>query len=78
MKRRDLLGLCAAAAWAWPAAAGTPSRLRLGAAWRAAAAGSPQHVGIHHLPLQQVIVELDYWRDDLDGLLPRVPKQFDL
>ena len=46
MKRRDLLGLCAAAAWAWPAAAGTPSRLRLGAAWRAAAAGSPQHVGV--------------------------------
>lgn len=33
-------------------------------------------IGIHYLPLQQVMLDLDYAREDIDSLLPRVPKQF--
>jgi hypothetical protein len=40
--------------------------------------GTSPNVGIHYLPLQQIMVDLDYIRDDIDALLPRVPRQFGL
>jgi len=35
-------------------------------------------VGVNFLALQQVMIDLDDIRDDIDNLLPRVPKQFGL